>query len=157
MLADAHALNMFLVEIDAKTIFVDIDGNLGFFGFRYSFQKGKSAEKALWINWSDVRCLENVYLNQKSYSEKTDVFLVCYIMFYFIQSFEKRQFPWWYDRSKSMLVLRRSTISKKHSQLLNILLIGLKYDLDQCPKANEILKLLETTRDQLIMSGIDKQ
>lgn len=55
-----------------------------------------------------------------------------------------------------MLILK-STISKKHNQLLDILLIGLKYDLDQRPKAGEILKLLETARDQLFMPGIDKQ
>lgn len=56
MLVDAYALNMFLVGVDTKNIFVDIDGSLRFFGFQYSFQKGKSAEKALWIDWSDVRC-----------------------------------------------------------------------------------------------------
>ncbi|PHZ07302.1 uncharacterized protein RHIMIDRAFT_242816 [Rhizopus microsporus ATCC 52813] len=74
MLADAHALNMFLVGIDTKNIFVDIDGSLRFFGFRYSFQKGKSAEKALWSNWSDIRCPENAYLNQSPIQRKPTYF-----------------------------------------------------------------------------------
>ncbi|KAI9269345.1 hypothetical protein BY458DRAFT_533715 [Sporodiniella umbellata] len=149
MLADAHQISTYLIDITTKSLYVDTDGRLCFTSFRSALNSQQRRQPKPWLNTDHLIFPEKSDNGLDTYSEATDVFLACAVIMNIITDNNKRNFKAFkIDHSKERVTVSEDVIDKRNRILLEAIRPGLAYAPENRSPALKILKSLESILNQ---------
>ncbi|KAI8979192.1 hypothetical protein BDF20DRAFT_485649 [Mycotypha africana] len=163
MLADAHTLNIGLVDISLDSLYVATDGGIYFSGYRsclflhessvHSSTSTKDSSDCYysWINPATIKCPEYEKL-KTNYLKETDVFLASCILLKLVQKPESQAKDLFeIDAESEKVVLDEQELDySTFEKVIPIIKRGLNYDYTERLSAKDMLYCFETMRSKAL-------